>query len=67
MAPAVERALRGHGLTVRRVGHARPRPRPRAGRARRRRAGETVVALSGDGMVGVVADALRDFPARCWA
>ena len=62
VAPAVEQALRGHGLDVRRVRHARPRPRPRARRARLRTRGETVVALSGDGMIGALADALRDVP-----
>jgi YegS/Rv2252/BmrU family lipid kinase len=61
LAPAVERALRGYGLTLRRVdtrdlGHARELAFE-AGMA-----GETVVALSGDGMVGVLADALREVP-----
>ena len=61
VAPDVERALRGLGLEVRRVDtrdldHARELAREGA------RAGETVVALSGDGMVGAVADVLRDFP-----
>ena len=60
-APAVEQALRGHGLTVRRVDtrdldHARELGRDAAN------AGETVVALSGDGMLGVLADALRGIP-----
>ena len=57
----MERALRDHGLTVRRVDtrdleHARELAREAA------RAGETVVALSGDGLVGVIADALRRIP-----
>jgi YegS/Rv2252/BmrU family lipid kinase len=61
LAPAVERRLREHGLTVRRVdtrdlGHARELGMEAAC------AGETVVALSGDGLVGVLADALRGVP-----
>jgi YegS/Rv2252/BmrU family lipid kinase len=60
-APAAERALRDRGLTVRRadtrdLGHARELGRAAA------RSGETVVALGGDGLVGVLADALRDLP-----
>ena len=59
LAPAMEDTLRGHGLTVRRVEtrdleHARELAREAAG------SGETVVTLSGDGLVGVIADALRD-------
>jgi YegS/Rv2252/BmrU family lipid kinase len=58
LAPAVEQALRGHGLIVRRedtrdLDHARQLASQAA------RAGETVLALSGDGMVGAIADALR--------
>jgi YegS/Rv2252/BmrU family lipid kinase len=61
LAPDVERALREQGLEVRRVdtrdlAHARELAEQGA------RARETVVALSGDGMIGVVADVLRDFP-----
>ena len=61
VAPDVERALRGQGLEVRRVDtrdldHARELAEQGA------RAGETVVVLSGDGLIGVVADVLRDFP-----
>jgi YegS/Rv2252/BmrU family lipid kinase len=61
LAPEVERTLGEHGLTVRRVDtrdldHARALAREAAD------AGETVVALSGDGMVGVLADALRSVP-----
>lgn len=61
VAPAVERTLRKHGLQVRRVDtrdldHARILAEEGA------RAGETVVALSGDGMIGVVADVLRHVP-----
>ncbi len=61
VAPDVERALRGQGLEVRRVetrdlDHARELAEQGA------RAGETVVVLSGDGLIGVVADVLRGFP-----
>jgi YegS/Rv2252/BmrU family lipid kinase len=58
LAPGVERALRAQGLTVRRadtrdLDHARELAAEAAG------AGETVVALSGDGLIGALADALR--------
>jgi YegS/Rv2252/BmrU family lipid kinase len=61
VAPAVEQALRGYGLSVRRVDtrdldHAREL----AGEAAA--SGETVVALSGDGLLGVLADVLRELP-----
>ncbi len=61
LAPAAERALREHGLTVRRadtrdLAHARALAREAAAR------GETIVALSGDGMVGALADTLRGLP-----
>jgi YegS/Rv2252/BmrU family lipid kinase len=61
LAPAVEQALSGHGSNVRRcetrdLEHARELGREAA------LAGQTVVALSGDGMVGVLADALQDIP-----
>ncbi len=61
LAPEAESALRGHGLTVRRVDtrdleHAQALALEAAG------AGETVVALSGDGMIGAIADALRGAP-----
>jgi YegS/Rv2252/BmrU family lipid kinase len=61
VAPEVERTLRGHGLEVRRVDtrdldHARTLAKEGA------EAGETIVALSGDGMIGVIANALRHFP-----
>jgi len=61
LAPEMEAALRGRGLTVRRVdtrdvAHARALAREAAS------AGETVVALSGDGLVGVIADELREIP-----
>ncbi|MFI5010526.1 MAG: diacylglycerol/lipid kinase family protein [Solirubrobacterales bacterium] len=60
-APAVQRALAGHGLAVSRedtrdLEHARTLAREAAAR------GETVAALSGDGMVGAVADVLRSIP-----
>lgn len=61
LAPAVENELRRLGLTVRRVEtthleHARELGLEAA------QAAETVVALSGDGMLGVLADALRAVP-----
>jgi YegS/Rv2252/BmrU family lipid kinase len=61
LAPEAERALRGHGLTVSRadtrdLDHARGLAHEAAA------AGETIVALSGDGLVGVLADALRERP-----
>jgi len=61
LAPAVESELRRLGLTVRRedtthLEHARELGLEAA------QAGETVVALSGDGMLGVLADALRAVP-----
>ncbi len=60
-APSVERRLRELGLEVRRedtrdLEHARDLARAGA------LAGETVVVLSGDGMIGAVADALRGTP-----
>ena len=61
LAPEAERALRARGLTVRRVDtrdleHARELAAEAAGR------GETIVALSGDGMIGALADVLRGLP-----
>jgi len=61
LAPSVESALRARGLTVRRCDtrdlvHARELTLQAAG------AGETIVALSGDGLVGVIADTLRELP-----
>lgn len=58
---AVEDALRAHGFAVRvdptrDLEHARELARCAA------EAGETVVCLSGDGMVGAVADVLRAYP-----
>ncbi len=59
--PAVAAALEGHGFALhseltRSLDHARELARMAAGR------GETVVCLSGDGMVGAVAEALRETP-----
>jgi YegS/Rv2252/BmrU family lipid kinase len=61
LAPEAERALRARGMTVRRVDtrdleHARELAVEAAGR------GETIVALSGDGMIGALADVLRGLP-----
>jgi YegS/Rv2252/BmrU family lipid kinase len=61
LAPSVEQALRGHGLSVRRedtrdLDHARELALQAA------RAGERVLVLSGDGMLGSIADALRAVP-----
>jgi YegS/Rv2252/BmrU family lipid kinase len=61
LAPEVERELRRLGLTVRPVqtrdlDHARALALEAAGD------GETVVAFSGDGMLGALADALREVP-----
>jgi YegS/Rv2252/BmrU family lipid kinase len=60
-APGVERRLRELGMAVRRedtrdLDHARRLAREAAA------AGETVAVLSGDGMIGAVADALRELP-----
>ncbi len=61
LAPSVAQALRGHGLSVRRCD---TRNLDHAGElaTQAANAGETVVALSGDGMVGVIADALQSIP-----
>jgi YegS/Rv2252/BmrU family lipid kinase len=61
LAPAAEQALRDLGLSVRRehtrdLDHARILGRDAVA------AGETVVALSGDGLLGAIADALRELP-----
>jgi diacylglycerol kinase family enzyme len=61
LAPDVQLALDGHGLQVRRcdtrdLEHARELAQQAAA------AGETVVALSGDGMIGAIADVLRHVP-----
>jgi YegS/Rv2252/BmrU family lipid kinase len=61
VAPAAERALRSHGIGVARadtrdLDHAKTLGRDAAA------AGETVVAVSGDGMIGALADVLRELP-----
>jgi YegS/Rv2252/BmrU family lipid kinase len=66
VAPDAERALARRGLAVRRadtrdLAHARELAAEAAAR------GETVAALSGDGMVGAIADVLRDTPAALLA
>lgn len=60
-APEVERRLRELGLEVRRE-DTRDLDHARALAIEGARAGETVAVLSGDGMVGAVADALREVP-----
>ena len=60
-APGVERRLRELGLEVRRE-DTRDLEHARALAIEGARAGETVAVLSGDGMVGAVADALREVP-----
>jgi YegS/Rv2252/BmrU family lipid kinase len=59
--PAVVGALEGHGLQVR-CELTRDLDHARALALAGARAGETVVCLSGDGMVGAVADMLREVP-----
>jgi YegS/Rv2252/BmrU family lipid kinase len=61
VAPEILQILRGYGLTVRRV-DTRDLEHARALASEAAHAGETVVALSGDGMIGAVADALRAVP-----
>jgi YegS/Rv2252/BmrU family lipid kinase len=61
VAPNVERRLGELGLQVYRV-DTRDLDHARLLADEGARAGETVVALSGDGMIGVVADALRRIP-----
>lgn len=61
LAPSVENRLRELGLEVKRrdsrdLDHARTLAREAAA------AGETVAVLSGDGMIGAVADVLRELP-----
>jgi YegS/Rv2252/BmrU family lipid kinase len=61
IAPQAEQALRGHGLSVRRVdtrdiAHAQELAVAAA------HDGETVAVLSGDGAIGAIADALRAVP-----
>jgi YegS/Rv2252/BmrU family lipid kinase len=61
LAPQAERSLRAHGLQVRRE-DTRDLEHARALALDGARAGETVVVLSGDGAIGVVAEALRAVP-----
>jgi YegS/Rv2252/BmrU family lipid kinase len=61
IAPEIESALRARGLTVRTV-HTRNLEHARALAREAAEAGETVAALSGDGLVGVLADTLRELP-----
>jgi YegS/Rv2252/BmrU family lipid kinase len=61
VAPAVERELRAQGLTVRRE-DTRDLDHARALAAEAAEHGETVVGLSGDGMIRVLADVLREIP-----
>jgi YegS/Rv2252/BmrU family lipid kinase len=61
VAAATERALGEHGLTVRRV-DTRDLDHARELAAEAAHAGETVVALGGDGTVGALADVLRAIP-----
>jgi YegS/Rv2252/BmrU family lipid kinase len=61
LGPVLERRLREHGLTVTRV-HTRDLQHARELALEAANRGETVVALSGDGMVGAIADALRTVP-----
>jgi YegS/Rv2252/BmrU family lipid kinase len=61
IAPTAERALAGHGLQVRRC-DTRDLDHARALALEAAQAGETLVALSGDGMVGAIADVARGVP-----
>jgi YegS/Rv2252/BmrU family lipid kinase len=61
IAPAAERALREHGLAVRRV-DTRDLAHAQELAVQAAEAGETVAILSGDGAIGAVADALRAVP-----
>jgi YegS/Rv2252/BmrU family lipid kinase len=61
LAPQAERELRRYGLRVRRV-DTRDLQHARELAVAAAREGETVVVLSGDGMIGVVAEALRAVP-----
>jgi YegS/Rv2252/BmrU family lipid kinase len=61
LAPEVERALRAQGLTVRRA-DTRDLDHARELAVEAANAGETIVALSGDGLIGALADALRLLP-----
>ena len=61
LAPAIERRLGELGFEVRRV-HTRDLQHARTLVAEAADGGETIVSLSGDGLVGVLADVLRDRP-----
>jgi YegS/Rv2252/BmrU family lipid kinase len=61
LAPAAEAALHGRGLTVRRA-DTRDLDHGRELAAHAAALGETVVALGGDGLIGALADALREAP-----
>jgi YegS/Rv2252/BmrU family lipid kinase len=61
VADEVLRTLRAHGLIVRRE-DTRDLDHGRALAAEAARAGETVAALSGDGLIGAIADTLREIP-----
>jgi YegS/Rv2252/BmrU family lipid kinase len=61
LGPDLERTLSEHGLDVRRV-ETRDLQHARDLAVEAARRGETVVALSGDGMIGAIADALRPVP-----
>jgi YegS/Rv2252/BmrU family lipid kinase len=61
LAPVVHEALVDHGLQVRRT-ETRDLAHARALAIEAARAGETVASLSGDGLVGQIADVLRDQP-----
>jgi YegS/Rv2252/BmrU family lipid kinase len=61
LAPAVEQALRSHDLQVRTV-YTRDLEHARSLAAEGASAKETVVAFSGDGMIGAIADILRSYP-----
>lgn len=58
---SVLEALRAHGLSAT-VQHTRDLDHARQLAVEAARAGQTVVCLSGDGMIGAVADALRELP-----
>ena len=61
LAPRVDSALRAHGLVVRRQ-DTRDLDHACALAIEAARGGETVAALSGDGMIGAIADSLREVP-----
>ena len=61
IAPEIEQALRDGGRTVRTV-HTRDLDHARALAGEAAASGETIAALSGDGLVGVLADTLRELP-----